>query len=325
LGCHHNQFPFDLLEFEMEAYGLFKRSSLEIQKPLNDTLTWLFNSHFHNVRKVLNDQLVVDPSRLEMKDLLNPNAGRLVRLLPEAYGTDPKDAYGQLQVQDITRLHLQDAQVVMRLLNYLMGMSENMMGSQQMGGRKTATEIRASTGFGGNRQKTMAEWFSSQGFTPLGAKIVQNTQQYYDVEKQFRIAGPLLRRASAFINVTPEQIAGFYDYIPVDGTMPIDRFAMASLWKEIMGQMAQVPSLLMQYDLGAVFAHIAQLTGIKNLEQFKLNVVPDDQAIQQAQMGNVVPLGGKGGQSGRGTTVTPDGSTIRPAGPAPTSGVGASS
>lgn len=322
LGCWHNRFPFDIIEYELEAYGLFKRSALEIQKPLNDTLTWLFNSHFHNVRKVLNDQLVVDPSRIEMKDLLDPKPGRIIRLKPDAYGTNAAEAIHQLQINDITRSHLQDAQVVIRLLNFLMGVNENMLGSTQIGGRKTATEVRTAGAFGANRLKIHSEFFSAQGFAPLAAKMIQNSQQYYDIEKQFRIAGPLLQRAQSFINVNQETIAGFYDYVPIDGTMPIDRYAMAALWKDIMTQMAGIPSLMMQYDLGAIFAHVAHLTGIRNLQQFKLEIQPDAALLQQVQMGNVVPLkpGGKGG--GSPALITNDGGTQRPAGPAPVAGVG---
>jgi len=322
LGCGHNKFPFDMLEYEMEPYGLFKRSSLEIQKPLNDTLTWLFNSHFHNVRKVLNDQLIVDPSRIEMKDLLDPKPGRLIRLKPDAYGTDVREAVHQLQVTDITRAHLTDAQVVIRLLNFLTGVSENMLGGTGVGGRRSATESRISAAAGGNRLKVHTEFFSAQGFSFLGQKLVQNTQQYYDIEKMFRIAGPLIQRAQNFINVTPDGLAGFYDYVPIDGTMPIDRYAMAALWKDIMTQMAGIPSLMMQYDLGAIFAHVAQLTGIRNLQQFKLAIQPDEATLQQAQMGNVIPLGGKRGGSTP-ASISDSGTTQRPAGPAPTSGVGA--
>lgn len=324
LGCGHNQFPFDMLEYELEPYGLFKRSSLEIQKPLNDTLTWLFNSHFHNVRKVLNDQLIVDPSRIEMKDLTDPKPGRLIRLKPDSYGTDVREAIHQLQVTDITRQHLSDAQVVIRLLNFLTGVSENMLGSTGVGGRRSATESRISAAAGGNRLKVHTEFFSAQGFSFLGQKLVQNSQQYYDESMKFRIAGPLLERAKNFVQVTPESLAGFYDYVPIDGTMPIDRYAMAALWKDIMTQMAGIPSLMMQYDLGAIFAHVAQLTGIRNLQQFKLEIQPDPMLLQQAQMGNVVPLGGRrGGTGGTPASISDSGTTQRPAGPAPTTGVGA--
>jgi hypothetical protein len=311
----HNKFPFSILELEIEGYGLFKRGMMEITKPLNDVLTWLFNAHFHNVRKVLNDQLVVDPSRVVMKDVTDPNAGRILRLRPEAYGTDARTAVHQLQVVDITRAHLTDANIVEQMIQRLTGASDPVMGVVNQGGRKTATEVRTSSTFGINRLKTNAEFFSAQGFSSLGQMMVQNSQQYYDQSFVFRVAGELATQAGSYMQVTPEQIAGFYDFVPVDGTLPIDRFAMAALWKDLMANMRAIPSLMMQYDLGAIFAHVAHLAGVKNVNQFRLQVTPDQVLAAQLQAGNVVPLGGASGKR-------TGGPAERPAGPRQVSGMG---
>lgn len=314
LGCLHNQFPFSIMEYELEGYGIFKRGMMETLQPLNDVMTWLFNTHFHNVRKVLNDQLVVDPSRLVMKDVMGPDAGRLIRLRPEAYGTNPKDAIAQLQVVDITRSHLGDAQVVADMMQRLSGVTDNIMGLVNQGGRKTATEVRTSSTFGVNRLKTNSEFFSAGGFTPLSQMMVQNTQQFYDQAFEFKIAGQLLSSAQRFVRVTPDMISGFYDFVPVDGTMPVDKYALAALWKDLMLNMRNFPSLLMQYDIGAIFGHIAQLTGVKDLQQFKLQVSPDEVLMNQLAAGNVVPLKGGPGGPGSAPAGQPGGNAGNPAG-----------
>ena len=273
-------------------------------KPLGDTITWLFNSHFYNVRKVLNDQLVVDPSRVVMKDILDPKPGRLIRLKPAAYGSDPKLAVQQLQVMDVTQQHIRDVGFVAELVMRMTGVNDQIMGMVNTGGRKSATEVRASSTFGVNRLKTNSEYFSAQGWAPLAQKIVQNTQQFYDGEQLFKIAGNLLLRAERFSKVTPDLIAGFYDFVPVDGTMPVDRYAQAALWRDIMAGMRQFPQLMMEYDIPAIFAHIANLAGIRNLQNFRIQVSPDEQLMARLQAGNVVPAGGRGGGAGR---VTPGG------------------
>jgi len=102
--------------------------------------------------------------------------------------------------------------------------------------------------------------------------------------------------AAKLMEVDPEAIAGFYDFVPVDGTLPVDKFALATMWERLMGGMSRYPSLLMQYDIGRIFGYIAQLGGVKNLNQFKLQVQPDAMALQQAQMGNIVPLGSPNGR-----------------------------
>lgn len=295
LGNIHGEFPFQVQEFEVDGYQLVPRSPNEIITPLTDVMTWLFNSHFHNVRKVLNDQLVYDPSRISTKDLKNGTAGRLLRLRPEAYGTDPRSAIHQLQVTNVTASHLKDAQVVEQIVQRVTGVTDNIMGQVTPGGRKTATEIRTSSSFGVNRLKMHAEYMSAMGWAPLNMMLVQNTQQYYDGAQKFKIAGDLLSQQGTFVEVTPELIAGFYDFVPVDGTLPVDKFALANLWKELMAAISKIPQLQMGYDLGAIFAYTARLAGAKNIEQFKVNVSPDQQLAQQAAAGNLVPIGGNAG------------------------------
>jgi len=290
LGLYHGKFPIDIIEQEPDAYNLFSRSMMEVMKPINDALTWQLNSHMYNVRAVLNNQLIYDPSMLNGKDLENPNPGKLIRLKPAAYGRDVRTTYAQLAIQDITRSHIPDMQTLSQLLQQLTGVSDNIMGMVNSGGRKTATEVRQSTSLGINRLKTICEFFSAMGFVPLAQKTVQNTQQLYDEDKKFRIVGDMANFAPGFAQVNPESIAGFFDLIPVDGTMPVDRFAQANLWQQMLAQVSKVPQVAGQYDLGRIFAWVASLAGLKNVQQFRLQAMAPDQLAQQVQAGNSVPL-----------------------------------
>jgi len=165
------------------------------------------------------------------------------------------------------------------------------MGMLNPRGRKTATEVRTSAAGSTNRLQTNSEYFSAMGWSEMSQMLLQNTQQYYDGEKKFKITGDLMAvGADQFMNITPDQIGGFYDFVPVDGTLPVDRFAQASLWKELLGTLMQVPELAQQYDVGGIFAWVSQLAGLKNINQFKVQVVPDDQLQKEADSGNVVSL-----------------------------------
>ena len=289
LGALHNKFPFHVLEFEPEAYGLINRGIPEIIEPIQTTMDWLINSHFYNVRKVMNDQFVVDPSRVVMKDLLDPLPGNLIRLRPSAYNTDTRTAINQLQVTDVTQNHLRDIQLMLALGERTLGVSDQILGALSGGGRKTATEVRAASTFGISRLKTVSEYFSSMGWAPLAQMMVQNSQQYYDADKKFRIVGDLVQEAGQqFIQVNPESITGFFDFIPVDGTLPVDRMAQANLWTQMFAQIQKMPQVAQQYDLGRIFAWVAQLAGLKNINQFKIQIQPDGVLEQQAQQGNVV-------------------------------------
>lgn len=296
-GAWHNEFPFDVLEFEPEGYSIFNRSLMEITQPFQEVIDWLINSHFYNVRKTLNNQWIVDPSRVVMKDVENPLPGGIIRMKPRAYGQDAKNVIEQLQAQDLTRTHMNDLGSMLQLGERLFGINDMMQGANTPQSRRSAAEIRTTTNFAVSRLKTISELMSSMGFTPLAQKLVQNSQQYYDSDLKLRIVGDTAQFASeSFVNVTPEMIAGFYDYEPVDGTLPVDRFAQASLWANMLGQVKQMPEIMQQYDMGKIFAWVAQLAGIKNIHQFKIQtqVVPDDQLQEQERQGNVVPVRQKG-------------------------------
>lgn len=291
-GRDHQKFEYFTMEYEIESYGLNKRSMLEIADPLNDVLSWLFNSHMYNVRKALNDQLVVDPSRITMKDITDPTSGRIIRLKPEAYGTNPAEAVHQLQVADVTSQHMNNFGMVAELLQRVLGVNDNMMGQVNPGGRKTATEVRTSSTLGINRLKTNCEYMSAMGFTPWAEVMLMNTQQLYDEEQQLRIAGKTIGGPQGIL-VSPDTIAGKFDYVPVDGTMPIDRFAIANMWKELAVAMRGMPEVAAQFDWAGIMGWIAQMGGIKNLDQFKVRVVPDG-----AQQG--IPIGGPSGTNAGG-------------------------
>lgn len=292
LGYAHCRFPFNVLESEIEGYGLVGRGIPEMVQPLQNTIDWLLNTHFFNVRAALNNQFILDPSKLVIKDAADSGPGFIWRLRPEAYGSDLTKIFTQIPVQDVTRGHVSDVQTMLGFGERMLGINDNIMGALNPMGRKTATEVRTTTSFGVNRMKTTSEWMSCTGFSMHSQKLVQNSQQMYDASAKLRIVGSLAMDAGPkFIQVGPQDIAGFYDFVPVDGALPIDRMAQANLWKELMASLRMMPpQVSMAYDWGKIFSWVANLAGLKNIGQFRVEVVPDQQFQQQAQAGNIIPM-----------------------------------
>lgn len=224
-----------------------------------------------------------------MSDVLDPGAGAMWRLKPAAYGTDPRLAVHQFNVRDVTIQNISDMKMIHEIMQRVSGITDQIAG-QQSGGRKTGQEVRSSATFGVNRLKTRAESYSAQGFSLLSSVMVQTTQQRYDQEQVFRIAGSTVAGQDPWVQVNSETIAGFYDYIPVDGTMPIDRLALANTWKELFGFASKVPEVAQKYDMGKMLEYAMELAGAKNLDQFRVEVLPDQQLADQAQRGNTIPL-----------------------------------
>lgn len=301
LGEYSDAYPFDIIEHEPEGYSLFSRSMLEISQPLSDVISWLVNSHFYNVRAALNNQFLIDPSAVVMKDFQNPDPGKLLRLKPEAYGRDVRTILTQLPVADVTRGHIGDVQMVGDFIQRVLGVSDSAMGVLPQKSHTTATAVRTSTNFGLNRMKTNCEYYSAMGWSPFVQKLIQRTQQNMDFEMTLRVAGDLSQFGTPWVKVDPAKVAGFYDYIPVDGTMPIDRFAQANLWQMLLGQLQKFPQITATYDIAKIFAWVSSLAGIKNIAQFR--ITPDAMLRQQAASGNVVPLGAAMQDTGIGTNL----------------------
>jgi hypothetical protein len=293
LGYAHCQFPFDILECEVEGYGMYTRGIPEIMSGVQDTVDWLINTHFFNVRAALNNQFIVDPSKLVIKDVQNSGPGFVWRLRPEAYGTDLNKMFMQVPVQDVTRSNINDFQTMLGIGERTLGVNDQIMGALSTGsGRKTATEVRTTTSFGINRMKTICEYMSAGGFGSHAQKLVQNSQQFYSAAQKLRRVGSLAMDAGeAFLMVSPEDIAGFYDFVPVDGTLPIDRMAQANLWKEILAGVTRMPpQIQMAYDWSRIFAWAAVIGGLKNITQFRVQMMPDQALAAQAAAGNVIPM-----------------------------------
>lgn len=306
LGHLHCKFPFSVLEAEVEGYAMIARGIPEIMMPIQDTMDWLINSHFYNVRQTLNNQFIVDPSKLVLKDVESGEPGFIWRLRPEAFGTDIRSMFMQVPVNDVTRSNMQDLQQMFGLGERALGINDQIMGVLNTGGRKTATEVRTAAGFGTNRLKTNTEYMSAMGFAPHSMKLVQNSQQFYTGDQKFRLVGDLALGAGAtFMDVNPEMIMGFWNFSPVNGTLPIDRAAQANLWKDMMSNLRMMPpQVAMGFDWVKIFSWVGTLAGLKNINQFKIQLVPDGSLDGQVQSGNIIPMPGRPQPGANSSTVS---------------------
>lgn len=291
-GHLHAQFPFDVMESEVEGYSTYPRGIPQIIQPLQETMDWLVNSHFYNIRAALNNQFIVDPSKVVLSDVESGEPGFIWRLRPEAFGSDIDKIFKQVPVTDVTRTHFTDVQQMFSFGERALGINEQIMGVLNTGGRKTATEVRTAAGFGVNRMKTVTEYQSALAFAPHSQKLVQNSQQFYDAEMKFKIVGDLSIAAGApFMMVQPQDIAGFFSFVPVNGTLPVDRMAQANLWKDLMGQLRGMPpQIAMGFDWTKIFEWVGSLAGLKNIRNFRVQLVPDGSMGGQVQQGNVIPF-----------------------------------
>jgi hypothetical protein len=291
LELAHGKHPIVVAEPNSVGYSFGQLGTVDMLGPMQDMMSWFMNSHIYNVRAALNNMLVVDPTKIEMQDLMNPKPGKLIRMKNTAFGlSDPKNAIQQLQVTDVTRSHLADYQMFGRLASDLSGATDNVRGLQDAGGRKTATEIRTSAEAGTSRLAAKGKIYSSMAFTSLAEMWAINAQENLTQEFEMSVLGEQGRMDS--FRISPDALQGDFVFPTHDGTLPIDKLAILDVWKEIYMAVIADPQLRASYDILEMFDWIAQLGGAQNIKSFRLNMVPQTQQMQalQGPGGGGVPM-----------------------------------
>jgi hypothetical protein len=304
LEADHDMHPVAVIEPNAMGNSFGSLSTADIVGPIQDHISWLLNSHMRNVRGAINNRVVVNPHYIEMKDLkANPDeedGAWLIRMKQSAFGLKPQDGLYQFQVADVTSSHIRDMETMIRIGLMFVGANENLMGLQDARGRKTATEVRTAGEAGASRLAAKARIIGAQGISDMALMMGMNLQQKMDVDFYNRmigekaLAGPL----------APTGITGDFYYPMNDGTLPLDRAALLSVWQQIMMGVAKDQELRRDYSLGKIFAFVADLGGARNIDQFKnqpaaqpggmpsaqVVPMPDRQVAQQVDAGQLRPL-----------------------------------
>lgn len=300
------QFPFNLLPMDVDMHRSIMLSPIDRLAPFEDTINWLINTHFFNTRRHLTNSGVIDPSKVMLSDLNRRQPGGWIRARPSAFGQDPKTFLHQFQVGDVTKNHLSDVQLIHEYGQRSSGVSDNLLGMVNPGGRKTAQEIRATTSFSTNRLKALCEWLSATGFSQVLKQQHKTFQTRMDKAVMMRVFGDQaagLQGAERFFRLTPEEIAGEFDFAPVDGSMPVDRMQQGAMMQQFIAPIMQNPQLAATYNIDGLMNYVARLMGARSLSAFKLqqgqqmqppnvSMQPDQNIERQVQAGNMVPMKG---------------------------------
>jgi hypothetical protein len=292
----HGEHPVVVCEPYGMGYAFGAAGMADYVGPLQDSMSWFLNSHMENVRTAINNQFVVDPNLVEMQDVRRPGPGKLIRLKNTAMNRDVKAAIMQLPVQDVTRGHLDSMDTFFDIGQRISAVSENLLGLQDSGGRKTATEVRTSFEAAASRLASLARIVSAQGMTALTSQMSLNTQQWMSQDFYVRVVGQ--DGLMYPLNISRDGVAGDYFYPIHDGTLPLDKVALLDIWQQSLQGILADPELRQTYSVPKIFEFMAELGGIKNIKSFRLQRTDPSVIQQQAQAGNFAPIPGAAGPGG---------------------------
>lgn len=309
ISCHradhnHGMYPISVASPEFDGYSITPIGRMEVLFGLQGTLDFLFNSHISNVRKAINDMLIVDPYLVNMEDLRDPKPGKLIRLRRPAWGRGVDKVVQQLQVNDITRANIADSSYITGWMDRISGADQSMQGAQRTGGpeRLTKGEFQGTRGSAISRLQRVAMIIGVQAMQDIGTMYAVHTQQYMSQDTFVKIIGRHAEQLSGIFGpdvkrkrVSPYDLAINYDLLVRDGSIPGGNFSDA--WLEMFKIIGTTPELMQQFDITRIFMYIAGQMGAKNVEDFRRNmnqvqsqVMPDQQLADQVQRGNLITL-----------------------------------
>ncbi len=274
-GYNHNEFLHDAAQFFNDQNRFCNFGIAELLAPMQDILDWLMNSRVTNVRKVIQNQLIVDPKNIELQDLKDRNP--VIRLRSSVQEGLSIDMFiKQLQVTDVTTGHITDMGVVKNFGQEATGIADNLMG-QFNEGRRSAREVSNVNANAAARVVVPIKGLWDSAFLPLGKKLLSNLRQGLDEQQLVRIIG--IQRylenrdaVAAFLPLDKSQLVGDYDFLVFEATLPSQRTAIAQAILSLGDTLIKQPmaAVALQLDPRLLVQEWLELQGVRNAERFRL-------------------------------------------------------
>lgn len=298
LGLDHNKIPIVTCAPDFDGYSLTPTSRLEISYGLQQTIDFMINSHVANVRKAINDVIIVDPMLVNVNDLRTGEPGKIVRTRRQMWGKGVDNVVKQLEVSDVTRGHVRDAMYLTEMIQRVTGAVDIIGGVRRSGGeRVSATEARDVRSSALSRLEKAAKIISLQAMQGIAHMFASHTQQLMEEEMYVNLTGGMLEDLEKGYEsrkmVKPSDLIVDYDVIPHDGTMPGGE--PADLWIQLFQVLVGNPEIAEQFDTIRIFKHMARQLGARNVEEFvkqggtmKTIVRPDEEVAREVEKGNLM-------------------------------------
>jgi hypothetical protein len=303
IDLDHDMYPVNVCAPDFDGYSISPIGRLELVYGLQGVLDFLFSSHIANVRKAINDMLVVDPYLVNMNDLNTPGPAKLIRMRRAVWGRGVQNAVQQLAITDITKNHMQDVMnVVIPLMQGTSSAVDSLMGVMKSSGeRVSATQARDTRMSALSRLAKAAKVASIMTMYDLGYMHASHTQQFMTHELYVNTMGrhqQTLEEEYDFkrgMKVTPDQLNINYDVLIHDGTVEVGEHADA--WIQIFQILATQPAIGQGFDMVRIFRHLARMLGAKNVNDFvqkggavKVKTAQDAEVQAEVNKGNMKPV-----------------------------------
>lgn len=284
MGYLHDNFTYVVAQMSPDQHRLVNEGLSDLCDQLQSVMNWFVNARVASVRRIIRDQLIVDPQGIDIADLKNRNS--IIKLKPAAARSGVDKWIKQLELKDVTAGHLQDVSVLQGMIQLITGINENLLGQFHQG-RRSASEARAVQAGTANRLQMIANLIWVDAMEPLGRMMLSNLRDGLDEPALVQITGQNqnLSADRQFMEVDKTKLIGNYDFQFFDGTLPSEKATMAQALQDLLSELISNPQgiPILGFDPRKIMLEIGKLRGIRQPERFLL----DQARMQLAQQGLV--------------------------------------
>ena len=303
----HGDFPWKDLALN-DPQLVLGTSHLMTTYAYQQYMSWMMKIKAQFALTNANGKYLVNNDKVNINDFKRTDIGGIIRLKAAAYADDDVRKYiHQLTFPDVTQNYFNDMSQVEQFARNGNGINDAVMGKFQGGDRVTATEVNNAKNQGFSRLWRLARLCDIMFMKPVGFQMAHNTRQWMTEPMFVNLTGERytqelrrqynVPRGDAQIMVGPEAFDGLFDVEMRTALNPSteDTASMVEFLKPMMAAQGVVAQIQQRYDIPNVFASFLEQRGMP-MEDFEIQVVPDEVAMAQQQAGNLVPVPG-GGQS----------------------------
>lgn len=310
-GTSHGLKPAVILSPDADGHSVSSVSRLETVFGLNEGVNYMYNSRIANLRKSINNMLVVDPGIINYKDVIDTKAGMVARARRAVWGMGKiSDGIESVPVLDITKTLVDDIFAWSQVAKDSMGARDIIQGViPQRGERVSSTEanLAARGAMGWLAKDALIMWL--QGYQDIAEICVANIKDEMSEPMFIKVIGELadqlesdynINVTNSRVEVDPELFRDFaHEVIPIDNSSELswrDPNSMLTFLQVI----SQRPEVAAQFDVFRIAKSVARALNIRDVETWtrQLPITAQTQSLEQVEngvdRGDLVPLNGTG-------------------------------
>lgn len=311
LDFDHGQLPIISMAPNADAHAFHPVSLARVLRDLQKFANWLAKSREDSANTILNGMIFVDPSRVDIEDMMDPGMGKLVRVKNSAYGEgDISRFVHQMQIQDVTAGHMTNIAELDQIARNAVGTTDIVMGQMgKMPERPTSAGIQAAQSGAFGRLGLMAMRIEEQCMRDLAFQMGMNTGQYMDIPFAVSLLGRYEQHLREHFGMGSDNQGVMVQ--PWDMNFPFsvdshsnfthsgsDIAAMSEFMKTMMAIEGVGAEIATDYRIADVFANFMRKAGWDDIDEYRnikgdapqmqIQTMPGEEAMRQEEQGNLV-------------------------------------